>query len=328
MIMRTIAALIACLSLASCEGPEKQGEGPGHLQKIRFQTDWYPQGEHGGFYYALAKGYYAEEGLDVDILPGGITYMGALRVTEGQADFAMNKVEAILRHADRGMPLRIVMATLQHDPQGILLHAESPVSGFADLDGRPLIAMPGGTWLAWLERKYGIQLRIIPSDKGMERFLSDPASGQQCMVTSEPFIAARQGLETRTLLLRDAGFDPQHVVYTSASFASAHPEAVSAFVRASVRGWVDYMTKDPSPAHALIMERNPRQSIEQLDYSRQALLEGGYVFGEGGAASCGKLSVERIEIMAAQLLELGIIKQMPDATLWSLSPTVLDNEQD
>ncbi|MBN1404712.1 MAG: ABC transporter substrate-binding protein [Opitutales bacterium] len=315
--------LLAALSffMCSCGGGGKDAPlEEGALLHVRFQTDWYPQGEHGGFYYALAMGYYAEEGLDVDILPGGITYMGALRVTEGQADFAMNKAEAIIRHTDRGMPLRIVMNTLQHDPQGIMLHDESPVHDFADLDQRPIIAMPGGTWLSFLERKYGISLHVIPSDKGMERFLSDAGMGQQCMVTSEPFYAAKQGVKTRVLLLKDSGFDPSHVVYTSEGFAAEHPEAVQAFVRASIRGWVDYLTKDPSPAFGLIKARNPRQSDEQLEYSRRALIDGGYAFGESGPEGCGKVSAAAMRELGAQLLELGIIKTLPDERLWSLAP--------
>jgi NitT/TauT family transport system substrate-binding protein len=319
-ILRIVAICCTAAVLAGCgpkDAPKAIAAAPLH---VRFQTDWYPQGEHGGFYYALAMGYYRDEGLDVEILPGGLTYMGALKVTEGQAEFAMNKAEAILRHADQGMPLRIVMATLQHDPQGIMVHDESSVRVFKDLDGRKLMAMPGGAWLAFLGKKYGIEPRIIPSDKGLERFLSDPALAQQCMVTSEPFYASQKGFKTRVLLLKDSGFDPYHVVYTSDAFAAAHPEVVRAFVRASIRGWVDYLTKDPAPAFDMIQKLNPRQTLAQLNYSRQALIDGKYVFGEGGAPDCGKISDARITTLAKQMLDLGIIRKMPENSVWNLSP--------
>ena len=321
-LLPSFFALVACTTtlLTGCrrETPQKAADAP---LKVRLQSDWYPQGEHGGFYYALANGYYAEEGLDVEILPGGINYMGALKVTEGQAEFAMNKAEAILRHVDQGMPLRIVMATLQHDPQGILLHDESPVHTFKDLDGRLLMAMPGGTWLAYLGKKYIFEPRLIPSDKGMERFLSDPELSQQCMATSEPFYASQNGVKTRVLLLKDSGFDPYHVVYTSDRFAAEHPEAVQAFVRASIRGWKDYMSKDPSPAFAIIKALNSRQTDAQLNYSRQALTDGGYVYVEKDGSDCGKVTDERMETLAKQMLDLGIIKQQPDKTVWNLSPS-------
>jgi NitT/TauT family transport system substrate-binding protein len=290
------------------------------LFHVRLQTDWYPQGEHGGFYYALAMGYYEEEGLDVEIMPGGLTYMGALKVTEGQADFAMHKAEAILRHVDQGMPLRIVMATLQHDPQGIMVHDESPVRTFADLNGRKLMAMPGGTWLAYIEKKYAFEPVLIPSDKGMERFLSDPLLSQQCMITSEPFYASLNGVKTRVLLLKDAGFDPYHVVYTSDAFAAAHPDVVQAFVRASIRGWRDYLTKNPAPAFELIKSRNSRQTGAELDYARKLLIDGGYAMGEGGPEGYGRIDGARMRHLAGQIMDLGVIKKMPDESVWSLAP--------
>ncbi|HNX05722.1 MAG TPA: ABC transporter substrate-binding protein [Opitutales bacterium] len=317
-IAALIAIAAAAILLSGCSERRKDAEEG--LAQVRLQTDWYPQGEHGGFYYALACGYYREEGLDVEILPGGLSYMGALKVTEGRAEFAMHKAEAIVRHTDQGMPLRIVMATLQHDPQGILVHDESPVRSFADLNGRLLMAMPGGTWLAFLSRKYGIEPVIVPSDKGMERFLADPGLSQQCMATSEPFYAAQKGVRTRVLLLRDAGFDPYHVVYTSNSFAAAHPEEVTAFVRASIRGWRDYLTKDPSPAFELIKRLNPRQTDAQLNFSRQALIDGGYAFDPAHPEECGTISDSRMEALSAQMIELGLIGRMPGPSLWKLAP--------
>jgi NitT/TauT family transport system substrate-binding protein len=314
-----ISAILACIMVAGCSRKASDAEPKG-IMHVRFQTDWYPQGEHGGFYYALAMGYYKEEGLDVEILPGGLTYMGALKVTEGRADFAMHKAEGIIRHADQGMPLKIVMATLQHDPQGIMVHAESPILNFKDLDGRRLMAMPGGAWLLYLEDKYAMTPVIIPSDKGMERFLSEPDLSQQCMVTSEPFYAAQKGVKTRVLLLRDSGFDPYHVVYTSDDFLKTHPEAVRAFVRASIRGWRDYLAKDPSPAFDMIMKLNVRQTRAQLEYSRKALIDGDYVFGEGGPESCGKIDSARMETIAKYMLDMGIIKKMPDPALWESAP--------
>lgn len=299
-------AVVAVAFLSGCG--RKTTASDQDLPLIRLQTDWYPQAEHGGFYHALVHGYYADEGLNVEILPGGVNFMGALKVTEGQAEFAMHRADAILKHIEQGMPLQIVFATLQHDPQGILMHASNPISDFAGLDGQTVMAMPGGTWIEYLKKRFNVEPRIIPHDKGMVRFLSDPSFMQQCMATSEPYFARVNGVEPKVLLIRDSGFDPYHVVYTNSNFAAKHPELVERFRRASIKGWINYLTQDPSRTHELIKERNPRQTDELLNFSRTALVEGGFAFGEGDPSTYGNIDPERMAALERQMRELEMLK--------------------
>ena len=66
----SLLAIFIMLSAAGCRHSADATNGPG-LTKVILQADWYPQPEHGGFYTALVKGYYKDEGLDVTIVPGG-----------------------------------------------------------------------------------------------------------------------------------------------------------------------------------------------------------------------------------------------------------------
>src|SRR5690242_4218973 len=95
--------------------------------KVRFQTDWYPQPEHGGYYQALAKGLYAAEGLDVEILPGGPNAQVMSSVALGRADLGMTNGDDVIVAIARGVPLKMVAAEMQRDPQGILYHTEQPL---------------------------------------------------------------------------------------------------------------------------------------------------------------------------------------------------------
>ena len=305
--MRAIFVVSCLLTgvLAACgPGGGDDGDSLRELARVSLQTDWYPQPEHGGFYQALARGFYREEGLDVEILPGGMQFMGAVKVTQGRVDFAMHKADSILVHIQEGMPLRMVMATFQHDPQGILIHASNPISSFPELDGATVMAMPGATWIEFLERKYGIQLRILPHDKGMTRFLADEGFLQQCMVTNEPFFAEQQGRPAKVLLLSESGYDPYHVVYARRDFAEAHPDLVRGFVRASLRGWKDYLEGDPTPAHEEILRRNPAMTQELMAFGRRAIRERGLFGGE----EAGRIDPRRLESIQAILLDLGLLE--------------------
>src|SRR5271170_3284809 len=93
--------IVALCSLTSC----KQERTQTGLVPITLQTDWYPQSEHGGFYDALLKGYYKEEGLDVRIAPGGPYVFAEQQVSANAAQFAMGSSDQVLVSVSRGLPL-------------------------------------------------------------------------------------------------------------------------------------------------------------------------------------------------------------------------------
>src|SRR5204862_7323105 len=116
------------LSLAvltmGCERRERaQPPADGGLRRVVLQTDWFPQAEHGGFYQAAAKGLYARAGLEVEIWPGGPGAGIKLKVASGEADFGMNRSDDMIVAASRGLPFVMVAATMQHDPQALMVHA-------------------------------------------------------------------------------------------------------------------------------------------------------------------------------------------------------------
>src|SRR5271156_4985092 len=110
--MRCLAFSLALLSIAGCRHGGNSG-----LIPVKFQTDWYPQPEHGGFYEAQLKGYYRQEGVDVTILPGGPYVIAEQQVSVGATQFAMGSSDRVLDAVSQGQPLVAVGATMQHDPQ-------------------------------------------------------------------------------------------------------------------------------------------------------------------------------------------------------------------
>ena len=283
---------------------------PRALRRVVLQTDWFPQGEHGGFYQALAKGFYAEAGLAVEIWPGGPGSGIKLKVVRGDADFGMIRSDDALVAAGRGLPLVMVAAVLQHDPMALMVQATSPVRTLADLGGRAVIGNVGMAYLPYLEKRYGITIERRQNTFGLGEFMANPESIQQCMLTNEPFFVRQHGRAVRLLPLADSGYDCYHTVFTRRELLRTSPDVVRAFVAASVRGWRDYITGDPAPAHALILQRNPQSSAELLAFSRDELIARGLVTGDPARGEdVGRLSTARIAGEIATLRDLGILEQ-------------------
>jgi NitT/TauT family transport system substrate-binding protein len=301
-----------CLLFSGC----RKSSDAGGLIPVKLQTDWYPQPEHGGFYDALLRGYYKNEGLDVSILPGGPYTNSDQQVSLGAVQFAMGSSDHVLQVVGNGLPLVAVAATMQHDPQGLMVHEESPVHSFQDLDGHTIAIRVGlSTWFDFLVKHYQLKdVREIPATYSVADFLQDPKYIQQVFVTSEPYFARQAGVKVRTLLISQTGYDPYRVMVTSRPYLAQHPEVVEKFVRASLRGWKDYL-EHPEDVNAEIAKLNPAMSIPLMKFSYEALRDQHFITGDApNGADLGHFDPARWANMYQQLTQLKLIQKQFDPT--------------
>jgi len=305
----SFALVMVAVTLAGCgkktAAPVVTAPGP---VKIKFQTDWYPQPEHGGYYQALAKGYYAAEGLDVEILPGGPNAQVMTSVAVGRADLGMTNGDDVIVAIARGVPIRMVGAEMQRDPQGILFHTEHPLQDLRDLQGRTLMAGAGSTWIEVLRKKVGVEFTLLPLVGDLARFMNSKDFVQQCFVTNEPYFAKQRGANVGALLIASDTYEPYRVMFTGRLFLAQHPDAVGRFVRASVRGWVDYLTGDPAPANKLLAAKRDDLTPEFMAYSIKAMNEYKLVSGDPAKGEfAGQLTAARLEKQIKLLQEVGVL---------------------
>ena len=279
--------------------------------KLTVQLDWVAEPEHGGFYQAQARGFFKEEGLDVTLIPGGPGAFVKESVATGKADIGQaDSIGTLLQQAE-GLPFVQFAAVFQDDPSGILVHADSPVKTFADLQGKTIIARPEWPFLQFLQKKYGLKVNLVSQNFSVAAFLSSPGTLQQGYFIAEPHhIVKAGGKMPRFLATWDADFRGYAVLITSRKFAREHPTELRAFVRAYIRGWRDYLAGDPAPAHAALKKANANNTDEFMIFSRQMILHEKLVTGrdaDGGPAKVGRLEPARFAKQIAQLEELGLL---------------------
>jgi NitT/TauT family transport system substrate-binding protein len=285
------------------------------LTPVRLQLDWYPQPEHGGFFTAALEGYYKAEGLDVTLLPLPQYGSVAQLVSTGKADFGLGSSDQILEWDSNGLPLIAVAATMQHDPQAVMVHKDSPVHDFKDLEGHTIAAQTGATWLKYVVSRYNLhQVRQIQATLSIANFLADPNYVQQIFITSEPFFAKQAGADVRTILISSSGYDPYRVQFTTQDFVAQHPDVVAKFVRASVHGWQEYL-RNPGPTNEYLLKLNPALNPAQEAYTAQALRDGGFITGgDPSGAQTGRMTAARWQTSYEQLKSLGILHGPVDLT--------------
>lgn len=306
MKTRLLGLALASIAVTSAVAADKKPSA-----KITVQLDWVAEPEHGGFYQAQARGFFREEGLDVTLIPGGPGAQVMPSIATGKADIGQADGTSTLLQQAEGLPVVQFAAVFQDDPSGILVHADSRVRKFEDLNGKTIIARPEWAFLKFLEKKYALKLSLVPQNFSVTAFLSDKEALQQGYFIAEPYhITQAGGKMPRFLSTWDAGFRAYAVLVTSRKFAREHPQELRAFLRAYLRGWRDYLEGDPKPAHDAMKKSNPTNTDEFMQFSRKRIIEEKLVTGrdpDGGPHQIGRLDRARFGIQIAQLEELGLL---------------------
>jgi len=257
MLRRTF---IASAALTALSGPASAAT------TIRFVTDWKAQAEHGGFYQALAEGLYAKRGLDVSIREGGPAVNVPQLLAAGAADFGIGSNGFIpLNLAREGANIKAVMAVFQKDPQVLITHPRADVKSIADMKGKPILIGDASTvtFWPWLKAKFGFtDTQIRKYTFNLAPFLVDKNAIQEGYPTSEPYAIEKEGGFTPQVFpLADAGYPGYaNMVLVPAAWIKGKPEAVQAFVDATIEGWTHYLYGDPAAGNALIKRDNSEMS--------------------------------------------------------------------
>ena len=299
-----------CLLLsAACVASSHAADKP--LSKITVQLDWVSEPEHGGFYQAEARGFFRDEGLDVTIIPGGPAAQVMPSVATGRVDIAQADNVGTLQKQAEGLPVVQFAAVFQDDPSGILVHADSKVRKFEDLNGKTIIARPEWPFLQFLQKKYGLKVNTIPQNFSVAAFLGNKEALQQGYFIAEPYhITTAGGKMPRFLSTWDAGFRAYAVLVTNKKFAREHPEELRAFTRAYIRGWRDYLQGDPKPAHEAMKKANANNTDDFMMFSRKIIIDERLVTGrdkDGGPQKIGQLDPARFATLIAQLEDVGLL---------------------
>ncbi|MDF3059707.1 MAG: myristoyl transferase [Rariglobus sp.] len=317
-LARLLAPAVACLVLAACGKKEPAGPSADATPavsakpaKIVVQLDWVAEPEHGGFYQAQAKGFFKDAGLDVEIIPGGPNAFVMQKLATNQAQIGQGDSTNTLLAISQDIPVTQIAAVFQNDPSVFMLHDGNPVTRFEQLDGKTVMARPEWAFLPYLKKKYGIDFKLVPQNYSVANFVADKDLIQQGYYIAEPYhIIKAGGTMPRFLYAWDAGFDAYAVLVANKAWLAAHPTEARAFVKAYIKGWNDYLTNDPAPAHALMKQANANNTDEFMLFSRKMIIDEKLVIGrgpDGGPANTGRITRERFQTQINQLEELAIL---------------------
>jgi NitT/TauT family transport system substrate-binding protein len=262
----TGAATLALAALALTGGPS-----PATAQMaLKFSLDWRFEGPAAGYFVALDKGYYAQEGLDVTIDSGQGSLEAIPRVASGTYQMGFADINSLIKFRDQNptIDVRGVMMVYDKPPFSIVTLARTGIAQPRDLEGKVLGAPAAdGAFAQWkaFVHENGIDAESVTIENVgfplREPMLADGSVDAITGFSFSSFLNLKgAGVpedEIVVLLMADHGLDLYgNVIIVNPDFARDHPDAVKGFLRATIRGWQDTVA-DPVAAVEHVLSRNP-----------------------------------------------------------------------
>ena len=276
---------------------------------VKLSLDWVPQGEHGGFFQAIAKGYYDDASINLEIVPGGPSINTKAMLMADQVQFNIGGSAGALNYAKQDLPFRAVASFFQKTPQVLISHPNMGIDHPRDFQGKTIFLSNFGRLSFWgfIKKKYDLSDDQLKSyNFNSQPFIDDPQSIQQGYLSSEPFAIKKvAGFEPVVHLLADHGFSAYaNTIEASDKLIQENPDLIKRFISASRKGWEDYLKNDPQPAFDLIQELNPDMPSDKLAYAHEKLIE--YKIVTGNNQKIGSMTHDRWQEFYEMSVELGI----------------------
>jgi NitT/TauT family transport system substrate-binding protein len=301
--LSTALAVVAMSSAANAQD----------LTPVTFGTNWVAQAEHGGYYQAVVDGTYEACGLDVTILPGGPQVNNSAQLIAGRIQFYMGGTLGPLSAVNEGVPMLIVAASFQKEPQILMTHPGA-ISSFDEIStlDQLIIGDEGFvTYFKFFEKANGWDpAKRVPYTFNPAPFIANPASAQQGYVTSEPFAVEQEGgFKPDVWVLADNGYTAYSTTIVGMrDYVEANPEVVKCFVDGSAIGWANFLYGDNAAALAKIKEDNPDMSDDKLAFSIETMKQYGIVdSGDALTMGIGAMTDARMEDFFTKMVDVGVL---------------------
>ncbi|MBI4182421.1 MAG: ABC transporter substrate-binding protein [Proteobacteria bacterium] len=114
--------------------------------KVHFQTDWIPSGEHAMYYGGWDKGFWKEQGIDINITRGYGSGDTVTKIAGKAADFGVADIGAVFTaRARTGTPVKTIMTLYTHSPHSLFVLKSSGITNFKGLEGKKIGITPGNS---------------------------------------------------------------------------------------------------------------------------------------------------------------------------------------
>ena len=307
-----ILILVCSIFVLSCGNTKED-------TKVKLALDWYPNANHTGLYIALEKGYFQDENIDIEIYTPSDPSTVLQTVGAGQDDFGISYQPDLILAKSKNIPVKSVLAFVQHPLNIIMTLEESNITRPSDLKGKK-IAYPGiplnENLLDTLLKADGLQGKQEVELINTGYDLVPPLIGKTvdaclgCYLSHETIMAENEGFPVNVMRMEKWGVPDYYelVLVASDEMITNNKDLVQRMTRAISKGYNDAVSNPKEGIDNLVKATN--EEIDQaIEYPGVELLAPLWVDNEG---RFGVQTEEKWAIFSKWLFDTGQITSIPE----------------
>ena len=259
-VIAAVAALVASPAFA-------QGK-----DKVVLLLNWYVYSEHAPFFLGKARGYFDQEGIDLDIQEGRGSGVTVQAVAAGTATFGYADVATMIKAASKGAPVTAVGVALQTSPMSVMGFADRNIRKPDDIKGKTVAVTPGDSmsqiWPLFL-KKTGLKDSDFKTVSGDAQTKLNAVMNNQADLllgyVMDQAIKLQDATHKDVYPIRFADYGVNMVssgIIVQKDYLKAHPDVVKRFLRAATRS-LEESAKNPEAAIDAMLKANPKSGVKE-----------------------------------------------------------------
>ncbi len=238
--------------------------GAEKLEKVTFRLDTSFLPKHGIFFCALGKGFYKQEGLDVEISPSTGSMATCQIIATGKETFGFADAGTMVLSRQQGARVKMIAVIHAKNPYSVVTLARNNIREPKDLEGKTVGIDPGGTLIMWpvFCQLTGIdpkKVNVVTTDNaakvpGLLAGRFDAIGGY---MVSDPPVIAGMGETPYVIPWSKYGFNVySNGIVVNERLINENPELIRKFLRATIRG-IKYANDHPEEAAKILVSYVP-----------------------------------------------------------------------
>lgn len=259
-------AFLAAFILAACGDSSDEatsgGEGAdsGEVAPVHLTLEWVTQTEFAGYYAGIDQGYYAEEGIDLTIQPGGPDVSPVQLLLAGETDIAINAFGNALVAREEGADVISIGQVFERSAYRLVSFADNGITSGDQFEGK-IVGLWGGFHPSFSATmtKNGLDpeqdATIFNQGFDMNALFEGEVDLASAMVYNE-YAQALAGAGDREIAVfdfNDEGTNTlENALIVTREWAEENPDLSEGFIRATIRGWI-YCRENPQDCVDIVL---------------------------------------------------------------------------